>query len=155
MCRRGARVVIATVLANPLMMDPMAPLLILLVILVLIVVPIIAIIAFVRTLSVQKSVNQIPQLTSRVYDLEQRVKSVDRKVGALAANGAEDAPSSSRVVASGFGNSDAPSFRETSGADSGAARATAGAQAACSGRACRTTRSAIAGSYRPRRRMRR
>ena len=81
------------------MMDPIAPLLIVLVVLVLIVVPIIAIIAFVRTLSVQRSVNQIPQLTSRVYDLEQRVKSVDRKVGALAVNGAEDAPSSSRVSA--------------------------------------------------------
>jgi uncharacterized membrane protein len=77
----------------------MGPLLVLLAILVLVGVPIIAIIAFVRTLSVQKSVNQIPQLTSRVYDLEQRVKSVDRKVGALAVNGAQDAPSSSRVGA--------------------------------------------------------
>lgn len=79
------------------MMDPIAPLLIVLVVLVLIGVPIIAIIAFVRTLSVQKSVNQIPQLTSRVFDLEQRVKSVDRKVGALAANGAEEVPPSSRM----------------------------------------------------------
>jgi uncharacterized membrane protein len=81
------------------MMDPIAPLLIVLIVLVLIGVPVIAIIAFVRTLSVQRSVNQIPQLTSRVFDLEQRVKSVDRKVGALAVNGAEDVPPSSRVGA--------------------------------------------------------
>jgi len=81
------------------MMDPLGPLLVVLVVLVLVAVPIIAILAFVRTLSVQRSVSQIPQLTSRVYDLEQRVKSVERKVGALAVNGGEDAPSSSRVSA--------------------------------------------------------
>ena len=70
-------------------MNPMGSMLVLVVVLVLIAVPILAIIAFVRTLSVQRSVNQIPQLTSRVFDLEQRVKSVDRKVGALAVNGGE------------------------------------------------------------------
>jgi uncharacterized membrane protein len=80
-------------------MNPMGSMLVIVVVLVLIAVPIIAIIAFVRTLSVQKSVNQIPQLTSRVYDLEQRVKSVDRKVGALAVNGGEGVPPSSRVSA--------------------------------------------------------
>ncbi len=73
--------------------------LILVVVVVLIAVPIMAIVAFVRTLTVQRSVNQIPQLTSRIYDLEQRVKSVDRKVGALALNGAGDAPTNSRVGA--------------------------------------------------------
>ena len=73
--------------------------LILVVVVVLIAVPIMAIVAFVRTLTVQRSVNQIPQLTSRIYDLEQRVKSVDRKVGALAVNGAGDAPTNSRVGA--------------------------------------------------------
>jgi uncharacterized membrane protein len=77
----------------------MESMLILVVVVVLIAVPIMAIVAFVRTLSVQRSVNQIPQLTSRIYDLEQRVKSVDRKVGALAVNGAGDAPTNSRVGA--------------------------------------------------------
>jgi uncharacterized membrane protein len=80
-------------------MNPMESMLILAVVVVLIAVPIMAIVAFVRTLSVQKSVSQIPQLTSRVYDLEQRIKSVDRKVGTLAVNGVGDAPSGPRVSA--------------------------------------------------------
>lgn len=80
-------------------MNPLGPMLVLVVVVLLIAVPIMAILAFVRVMSVQRSVGQIPQLTARIYDLEQRVKSVDRKVGALATNGAAETPSGFHAAA--------------------------------------------------------
>jgi uncharacterized membrane protein len=71
-------------------MEPIGSFLALVLVFLLVAVPIIAIVAFVRASNMQKSVGQIPQLVGRVYDLEQRLSSLDRRFAALsAAGGAE------------------------------------------------------------------
>src|SRR5579864_9197768 len=65
-------------------------LLILLLVSVLIVVPILAMVAFVRTSSLQKYINQIPQLTARIYELEQRLRALDHRIGAPAGGAREE-----------------------------------------------------------------
>jgi uncharacterized membrane protein len=60
-------------------------LLILLVLLVLIGGPILAIVAFVRAGNLQKTAEQLPRLTARIYDLEQRLEALDRRLRSGAA----------------------------------------------------------------------
>ena len=51
----------------------------------LIALPVLAIVAFVRAGAAQKTAEQIPRLTSRIWELERQVKAMDQKLGALAA----------------------------------------------------------------------
>ena len=68
-------------------------LLILLVLVVLIGGPILAIVAFVRVGNLQKAAEQLPRLTARIYDLEQRLEALDRRLRTQAAPApAEKAP---------------------------------------------------------------
>jgi len=61
-------------------MDSAASLLGMLLVLVLIGIPIIAIVALVRVSSLRREVAQIPRLIQRIYDLERRLESLDRKL---------------------------------------------------------------------------
>lgn len=63
----------------------------LLFILVLIAVPVLAIVAFVRAGGAQRAADQIPRLTSRIWELERQVKAVDQRLVALAARDAQGA----------------------------------------------------------------
>jgi uncharacterized membrane protein len=68
-------------------------LLILLVLLILIGGPILAIVAFVRVGNLQKAAEQLPRLTARIYDLEQRFEALERRLRSQAApTSAEEAP---------------------------------------------------------------
>ena len=74
-------------------MESSIGLLILLVLLVLIGGPILAIVAFVRVGNLQKAAEQVPRLTARIYDLEQRLEALDRKLRSQAAPApAEEVP---------------------------------------------------------------
>jgi uncharacterized membrane protein len=73
-------------------MEPIGSFLALVLVFLLVAVPIIAIVAFVRASKVEKSVGQIPHLIGRVYDLEQRLSSLDGRFAALRAVGEGDVP---------------------------------------------------------------
>jgi uncharacterized membrane protein len=66
-------------------------LLALLAIFVAIAVPIVAIVAFVRAGAAQKTAEQIPRLTSRIWELERQIKTVDQKLSAFTAQEAHSA----------------------------------------------------------------
>ncbi len=76
----------------------MEPTLILLFIALLVVVPILAILAFSRTFSLQKSVNQIPQLIARIYDLEQQLKSIEWRQALPATDATAQTPLTARTI---------------------------------------------------------
>lgn len=67
-------------------MDSGLSLLVVLLLLLVIGIPIMAIVALVRVSSLRNSLgSQIPQLVGRIYDLEQRLQTLERRIGALGA----------------------------------------------------------------------
>jgi uncharacterized membrane protein len=77
-------------------MEPFAPILVLLIIVLLLVGPILAIVAFARVSSLQKSIGQIPQILSRIYALEERLKAIDRRLASFGAVSIFEAPAEPR-----------------------------------------------------------
>ena len=63
-------------------------LLLMLVVGLLLVAPILAIVALVRTSGLRKTLDQVPKILSRVYDLEQRLDAIQQKLRSLSAGGA-------------------------------------------------------------------
>src|SRR5215469_1752694 len=64
------------------------PVFVLLAIFLLVAIPILSIIAFIRVSALQKAAREIPQLISRIYELEQRVKALDARLVHFGAPGA-------------------------------------------------------------------
>ena len=89
------------------MNDPAAPLIVLIAILYTVGIPIIAILAYIRSARLERAMGGTPKLIGRIYDAEQRLNAVEKRVAALAlnmSNGSSEAsgpgfPASTPVVA--------------------------------------------------------
>ena len=90
------RVVIAEARAKPLIMTAGLQFLALLFIFFLIAVPVLAIVAFVRAGSAQRAADQIPKLTSRIWELERQLRALGQSVAALGSNAAPGASAGHR-----------------------------------------------------------
>jgi uncharacterized membrane protein len=67
-------------------MDSAVPFIILIAAFFLVAVPILAIVAFVRSGRAQQAQGEVPHLISRVYDLEQRLNAIEKRIASLAFN---------------------------------------------------------------------
>ncbi len=80
-------------------MEPIVPLAILIVLFVAVVVPILAIVAFVRVRRLEETSGQTPQLTGRIYSLEQRLAQIEKALAAILPASAAPKMASSADVA--------------------------------------------------------
>jgi uncharacterized membrane protein len=80
-------------------MEPIVPLAILIVLFVAVVVPILAIVAFVRVRHLEETSGQTPQLTSRIYSLEQRLAQLEKTLASILTVGAAPKMTTSGDVA--------------------------------------------------------
>jgi uncharacterized membrane protein len=71
------------------MMDPSVPLIMLIAVFLTVGVPILAILAYIRLARLERAIGKTPQLTGRIYGVEQRLNAMEKRVASLAPNASQ------------------------------------------------------------------